>query len=159
MGTGMAATAVATDDAFAFERLQAGVGATDHELVAAVRRGDDRAFEELYSRYQRRIAAYVYGMVNDYGRAEDITQDVFISALRRMRETAERITERSLSERLPVVGRDDVSELATTMNDMLDRLDEALNATRDRPDDFGRSHHLGPRPAELTCSPSACGRG
>src|SRR3712207_8415978 len=26
-------------------------------------------------------------MVNDYGRAEDITQEVFISALRRMRET------------------------------------------------------------------------
>src|SRR3712207_2565089 len=60
---------------------------TDHELVAAVRRGDDRAFEQLYGRYQRRIAAYVYGMVNDYGRAEDITQEVFISALRRMRET------------------------------------------------------------------------
>jgi RNA polymerase sigma factor (sigma-70 family) len=60
---------------------------SDHELVAAVRRGDDRAFEKLYERYQRRIAAYVYGMVNDYGRAEDITQEVFISALRRMRET------------------------------------------------------------------------
>src|SRR5687768_2165609 len=62
-------------------------GPTDHDLVAAVRRGDDRAFEQLYGRYQRRIAAYVYGMVNDYGRAEDITQEVFISALRRMRET------------------------------------------------------------------------
>ena len=61
--------------------------ANDHDLVAAVRRGDDRAFEKLYERYQRRIAAYVYGMVNDYGRAEDITQEVFISALRRMRET------------------------------------------------------------------------
>ena len=61
--------------------------ATDHELVGALRRGDDRAFEKLYERYQRRIAAYVYGMVNDYGRAEDITQEVFISALRRMRET------------------------------------------------------------------------
>src|ERR671915_1668627 len=60
---------------------------TDHQLVSAVRAGDDRAFEELYSRYQRRIAAYVCGMVKDYGRAEDITQDVFISALRRMRET------------------------------------------------------------------------
>src|SRR5688500_12927919 len=60
---------------------------TDHQLVSAVRRGDDRAFEELYSRYQRRIAAYVCGMVKDYGRAEDITQEVFVSALRRMRET------------------------------------------------------------------------
>jgi RNA polymerase sigma factor (sigma-70 family) len=60
---------------------------TDHHLVAAVRAGDDRAFERLYERYHRRIAAYIYGMVNDYARAEDITQDVFMSALRRMRET------------------------------------------------------------------------
>ena len=42
-------------------------------------------------RYQRRIAAYVYGMVHDHGRAEDITQDVFLSALRRMRATDARI--------------------------------------------------------------------
>jgi RNA polymerase sigma factor (sigma-70 family) len=62
-------------------------GADDHRLVAAVRRGDDRAFEALYSRYQRRIHAYVFGMVKDHGRAEDVTQEVFVSALRRMRET------------------------------------------------------------------------
>jgi RNA polymerase sigma factor (sigma-70 family) len=55
--------------------------------VAAVRAGDERAFEDLYHRYQRRIAAYVYGMVHDHGRAEDITQEVFMSALRRMRAT------------------------------------------------------------------------
>ncbi len=60
---------------------------TDHQLVASVRAGDDRAFERLYERYHRRIAAYIYGMVNDYARAEDIAQDVFMSALRRMRET------------------------------------------------------------------------
>jgi RNA polymerase sigma factor (sigma-70 family) len=59
----------------------------DHRLVAAVRRGDDRAFEALYSRYHRRIHAYVMGMVKDHGRAEDVTQEVFVSALRRMRET------------------------------------------------------------------------
>jgi RNA polymerase sigma factor (sigma-70 family) len=62
-------------------------GDLDTDLVAAVRRGDDRAFEQLYTRYQRRISAYVFGMVKDHGRAEDITQEVFISALRRMRET------------------------------------------------------------------------
>jgi len=55
--------------------------------VAAVRRGDDRAFEELYSRYGRRIVTYVLGIVGDHGRAEDIAQEVFISALRRMRAT------------------------------------------------------------------------
>jgi RNA polymerase sigma factor (sigma-70 family) len=60
---------------------------SDQRLVAAVRRGDDRAFELLYGRYQRRIHAYVLGMVKDHGRAEDVTQEVFVSALRRMRET------------------------------------------------------------------------
>src|SRR3954469_21921143 len=64
----------------------------DHEgddlaLVAGVRAGNDRAFEALYVRYQARITAYVRGMVQDHGRAEDITQEVFMSALRRMRET------------------------------------------------------------------------
>src|SRR3954451_1122609 len=60
---------------------------SDSELVAAVRRGDDRAFEELYGRYQRRISSYIFGMVKDHARAEDLTQDVFMSALRRMRDT------------------------------------------------------------------------
>jgi RNA polymerase sigma factor (sigma-70 family) len=60
---------------------------TDHDLVARVRAGDDRAFERLYRRYHRRIGAYIQGMVHDHARAEDVTQDVFMSALRRMRET------------------------------------------------------------------------
>jgi RNA polymerase sigma factor (sigma-70 family) len=60
---------------------------TEHELVAAVRRGDDRAFEVLFSRYERRITGYVAGMVGDHARAEDIAQDVFIAALRRIRAT------------------------------------------------------------------------
>ena len=64
----------------------------DHELVAAVRAGDDRAFEVLYARYHRRIVSYVLGMVRDHGRAEDVTQEVFLSALRRMRETDRPIT-------------------------------------------------------------------
>ncbi len=59
----------------------------DEGLVAAVRRGDDRAFEQLYGRYQRRIGAYVYGMVGDHGRSEDLVQEIFVAALRRMRAT------------------------------------------------------------------------
>jgi RNA polymerase sigma factor (sigma-70 family) len=59
----------------------------DRELVEAVRAGDDCAFEELYRRYQPRIAAYVRRKVGDSARAEDIAQDVFFSALRRLRAT------------------------------------------------------------------------
>jgi RNA polymerase sigma factor (sigma-70 family) len=62
-------------------------GPSDQRLVARVRRGDDLAFETLYRRYHRRIAAYVLGRVKDHGRAEDVTQEVFIAALRRMRQT------------------------------------------------------------------------
>src|SRR5947209_12998461 len=65
---------------------------SEHELVAAVRRGDDRAFGELYSRYRPRIGSYILGMVGDHGRAEDIAQEVFISALRRMRENGRPIS-------------------------------------------------------------------
>ncbi|MFJ4036770.1 sensor histidine kinase [Microbacterium sp. NPDC090007] len=57
--------------------------------------------------------------------------------LRRMRETAARVSERSLAERLPVQGNDDVSALAATMNDMLDRLDRALGAQRTLLSDVG----------------------
>jgi RNA polymerase sigma factor (sigma-70 family) len=56
-------------------------------LVDAARGGDERAFGELYERYARGIFAYVLGMVRDHGRAEDIVQDVFVSAIRRMRSS------------------------------------------------------------------------
>jgi RNA polymerase sigma factor (sigma-70 family) len=74
-------------DAAVMDRADAPTGPSDHELVRAVRTGDERAFEVLYSRYQRRITGYVFGMVKDHGRAEDIAQEVFVSALRRMRAT------------------------------------------------------------------------
>ena len=59
----------------------------DHDLVTAVRRGEDCAFEALFTRYRGRIRAYVSGILGDADRAEDITQEVFISALRRLRDT------------------------------------------------------------------------
>jgi RNA polymerase sigma factor (sigma-70 family) len=65
----------------------AGCEATDAALVAAVRDGDDAAFEELYRRYQPRIARFVCGMLHDAARCEDVAQEAFLSALRRMRAT------------------------------------------------------------------------
>ncbi|QBI18680.1 HAMP domain-containing histidine kinase [Egibacter rhizosphaerae] len=61
-------------------------------------------------------------------------------ALRPVREvtgTARRITETDLTERLPVEGRDEVSELAHTFNEMLDRLEEAFEHQRQFIDDAG----------------------
>src|SRR3954447_5443500 len=69
------------------DQLEPDAVTADRRMVAAVRHGDDRAFEQLYERYNRRIHAYVFGMVKDHQRAEDVTQEVFVSALRRMRAT------------------------------------------------------------------------
>ncbi len=73
--------------AVALRVKDAASGDDEQALVAAVRRGDDRAFELLYARYRTRIGAFISGMVADHGRAEDIAQEVFISALRRLRAT------------------------------------------------------------------------
>jgi RNA polymerase sigma factor (sigma-70 family) len=60
---------------------------TDHELVAAARRGSDAAFAELYARYAARVRGFVGGMLRDQGRTEDLTQEIFLSAIRRLRAT------------------------------------------------------------------------
>jgi RNA polymerase sigma factor (sigma-70 family) len=64
-----------------------GTAPGDHDLVSAVRRGEDGAFEELFSRYRGRIWGYASGILADADLAEDVTQEVFISALRRLRDT------------------------------------------------------------------------
>jgi len=72
-------------------RETSAVGTGDVDLVAAVRRGDDTAFEQLYSRYHARVTAYVSRMVGCREHAEEIAQEAFISALRRLRETDQAI--------------------------------------------------------------------
>lgn len=54
-----------------------------------------------------------------------------------MRQTAERITETDISQRIPVRGNDDLSALAVTVNGMLDRLESAVGAQRELLDDVG----------------------
>src|SRR3954454_5148117 len=72
--------------------IATGIAASDTDLVAGVRAGDDCAFEELYRRYQRRIASFVRRVVRDEARAEDVAQEAFLSALRRLRATDSEIT-------------------------------------------------------------------
>jgi two-component system OmpR family sensor kinase len=57
--------------------------------------------------------------------------------IRRLRETTERITASDLDERITVTGHDDVSELAVTVNAMLDRMQEAIQGQRRLLDDVG----------------------
>ena len=65
---------------------------SEADLINATRGGDDRAFEELYARYHDRIGAFIRGRVRDDGRAEDIGQEVFMSALRRLRASEQAIS-------------------------------------------------------------------
>lgn len=53
-----------------------------------------------------------------------------LAPIRLVRQTAERISETDLTQRLPVRGNDDVAALAETFNHMLDRLSGAFTAQR-----------------------------
>jgi RNA polymerase sigma factor (sigma-70 family) len=65
----------------------AGSETTEAGLIAAVRAGDDRAFEELYQCYFPRICAFVCRQLHDAAGCEDVAQEAFMSALRRIRAT------------------------------------------------------------------------
>lgn len=50
--------------------------------------------------------------------------------IRQLQETAERITTSDLSQRIPVSGTDDVSSMANTVNEMLDRISQGMEDQR-----------------------------
>lgn len=52
--------------------------------MCLARSGNSGAFEALFRRYHRQIVAYVRGIVPAHGGADDIVQDVFISAYRNL---------------------------------------------------------------------------
>lgn len=58
-----------------------------------------------------------------------------LAPIRRLRETASRITAAGIHERIPVQGNDDVSELTRTVNDMLARIDASLESQQQLLDD------------------------
>lgn len=60
-----------------------------------------------------------------------------LAPVRLLRRTAQRITDSDLSDRIPVRGDDDLSDLARTVNAMLDRLERAFASQRRLLDDAG----------------------
>jgi two-component system, OmpR family, sensor kinase len=60
-----------------------------------------------------------------------------LEPLRTLQSTAAEISGTDLHGRVPVSGQDDVAELATTFNEMLDRLQEAFSSQRQLLDDVG----------------------
>lgn len=54
----------------------------DAELVARLKRRDERAFTELVNNYQRRVFGLSYRMLGNAAEAEDITQEVFVAVFK-----------------------------------------------------------------------------
>src|SRR4051812_570969 len=59
--------------------------AKDARLAVAASQGDDEAFGVLYERYAPRIGAYLTRLLDDEHLAQDLTHEVFVSALSRLR--------------------------------------------------------------------------
>lgn len=54
----------------------------DNKLYCEYLEGDNQAFELLYLKYKDKIKYFVYNIVKDYEKAEDITQEVFVYILK-----------------------------------------------------------------------------
>ena len=55
---------------------------SDHALIEATRNGDEKAFEEIVSRYRNSITNYLYRFLNDYEEAVDLAQETFVRVYR-----------------------------------------------------------------------------
>jgi RNA polymerase sigma-70 factor (ECF subfamily) len=65
--------------------MRPGDEAPDGELLARYLAGEGRAFDAIVDRYERRVFAVALRMSGDPEDARDITQEVFISAMRALR--------------------------------------------------------------------------
>lgn len=77
--SGSTSAALLQDPRARFLRLQ-----SDERLVSLTRRGNEAAFETLIDRYRTRLLAFSRHMVGSAEDAEDILQEVFVSAYRAM---------------------------------------------------------------------------
>ena len=58
--------------------------APDERLVAALRRGDEKAFEAIYDRHHRALLGFCRHMLGSHEEAEDALQRVFVAAHRHL---------------------------------------------------------------------------
>jgi RNA polymerase sigma-70 factor (ECF subfamily) len=63
------------------DRASALTAASDQEVVAAARTGEEAAYRELVRRYQRPVFSLIYRMVRNRELAEDLSQETFIKIL------------------------------------------------------------------------------
>jgi RNA polymerase sigma-70 factor (ECF subfamily) len=60
-------------------------GKKDSEVVLAFSTGDERALQELVERYEPRLNNFIYRIIGDREKAEDLVQEVFIRVYRHIK--------------------------------------------------------------------------
>jgi RNA polymerase sigma-70 factor (ECF subfamily) len=58
-------------------------------LVRAAQRGERAAFGRLFERFERHVMAIALRRLGDYGEAQELCQDVFIQAMKKIRQLRE----------------------------------------------------------------------
>src|SRR5688500_17458853 len=58
-------------------------------LVRAAQRGNRQAFGTLFERFERHVMAIALRRLGDYGEAQELCQDVFIQAMKKIRQLRE----------------------------------------------------------------------
>jgi two-component system, OmpR family, sensor kinase len=113
--------------------LQAG-GRTSGVFVAAIFRDRQQAEADAAVRAATAVglAVLLLGSLLAWRLAGNVADPVAT-----LTRTARSISETDLSRRIPVRGRDEVAQLATTFNEMLDRLERAFGSQRQFLDDAG----------------------
>lgn len=99
----------------------------------------DRDRAEVTTTMQVLVLVSVVGLLLA-GAGAWLVSGQILAPVRLVRQTAAEITERDLTRRIPVQGRDDISALSEQFNGMLDRLEQAFSAQRQFVDDA--SHEL-----------------
>ena len=94
----------------------------------------DEQLDELYRSYGT-YAGVAVGALAAMALVGWFVAGRLLRPIRQLSAAASRITANDRTERIPITGRDDVSELTNTVNDMLDRLDSALTSQRQLLDD------------------------
>src|SRR5205085_2651934 len=54
---------------------------SDAQLLERIKRGNDRALDALFARYERPLFLFLLGLLHDHHWAEDALQETFVTAL------------------------------------------------------------------------------
>ena len=109
-------------------------GTTESTFVIAVFTGPERAEVDAT------IRVFAWGSLGGLALTAlfgYLVAGQILAPVREVRQVAERIQESDLDRRVPVHGRDDISQLAETFNAMLDRIGSAYDTQRRFVDDAG----------------------